>query len=263
MNPEKINISDKRERYQFTAYVGHVSSEMGLLGQYENAINIIIKEIKETKTRIDIVSHPILYMMRHSMELGYKSNFEYLEKYSNRKTSNKLKKSHDLGKLHAELKEHFDLISKSLSFDQELVNKFHSYFDQTTEFITNLKPSESSSFRYSKNIKRLKIFQQTDTIDIGELKEQYDRAITLLVHTADVISPYTDYKDLADQIPDFNNGTGTVLMTFPSFQLNFIADNLDKQYEKLDPLEWKDTANDQILRIITVKETCYLTPMKK
>lgn len=84
MTDEKIDISNKRVRYQFTAYVGRVFSEMGLLGEYENAVNIIIKYLKTKKERIDIVAHPVLYMMRHSLELGYKINFEYLTHYSKR-----------------------------------------------------------------------------------------------------------------------------------------------------------------------------------
>ena len=53
MIPEKIDTTNKREKYQFTAYIGHASSDMGLLGEYENAINIIIKDLKATKTRIE------------------------------------------------------------------------------------------------------------------------------------------------------------------------------------------------------------------
>jgi hypothetical protein len=66
MKPETIDITNKHEKYQFTAYVGQVFSEMGLLGEYETAINII-KDLKATKTRIDVVAHPVLYMMRHSL----------------------------------------------------------------------------------------------------------------------------------------------------------------------------------------------------
>jgi hypothetical protein len=197
------------------------------------------------------------------MEIGYKSNFEYLEKYSNRVTSKRLKRCHNLEKLHAEFKEHIDLVSKSLKIDEDIVNEFISYYDPTTKFISHLKPSEASSFRYSKNTKGLRIFQNTETIDIGELKEQYDRAITLLVHTVDVISPYTDYKDLIDKKPEFKNGVGIVRMTFPSSQLNHIANLLDEKYEKLDQLLWKDMEDDQVLTIITIENKCYLTPMKK
>lgn len=262
MTPQNIDINNKHERYQFTAYVGHTLSDMGLLGEYENAINIIIKDLKATKTRLDTVAHPVLYMMRHSLELGYKRNFEYLSAYSGRQTSKNLLGSHDLQKLHAEFKEHFDLISNDLNFDKEVVTEFEKYYTQTTALISQLGSGEASSFRYTKNIKGQQIFQSSDTIDVGELKGIYDNAITMLVHTSDLILPYTDHKDLLDKVPNFQGSVGTVKMTFPSFQLNFIADKLDEQYEKLDQLKWKHTEEGQSLIIVTVGDTCYLTPIK-
>jgi hypothetical protein len=259
---EKIDVENKHEKYQFTAYIGHVFSEMGLLGEYENAINIIIKDLKATKTRIDVVAHPVLYMMRHSLELGYKSNFEYFEPYSNRRTSKKIFECHDLQKLHVEFKEHFDLINTELNFDKDLVAEFNKYYNQTTTLINQLGSTEASSFRYTKNTKGQRIFQSTETKDIGAIKELYDNAITMLAHTSDLISPYTDYKNLINKVPTFQGGIGTVQMTFPSFQLNSIADELDMQYEKLDQLKWKDIVEGQALIIVTVENYCYLTPVR-
>lgn len=263
MTTETIDISNKHERFQFTAYVGHVFSEMGLLGEYENAINIIIKDLKATKTRIDVVAHPVLYMMRHSLELGYKSNFEYFEPYSNRQTSQNILSSHDLQKLHVEFKAHFDLINSSVHFDNDLVSEFEKYYNQTTTLIDQLGSTEVSSFRYTNNTKGQRIFQSAETKDVGQIKELYDKAITMLAHTSDLISPYTDYMDLIKKVPDFKGGVGIVQMTFPSFQLNAIAERLDMEYEKIDQLKWKDKVEGQILIILTVANNCYLTPVKQ
>jgi hypothetical protein len=262
MTPETIDITNKHERYQFTAYLGHVFSEMGLLGEYKNAINIIIKELKDTKISIDVVAHPVLYMMRHSLELGYKYNFECFEPYSSRKTIKKLIGCHDLQKLHEEFKAHFDLINSELHFDSDLVTEFEKYYNHTTTLICQLGSTEASSFRYIKNTKGQRVFQSTETKDVGEIKELYDKAITMLAHTSDLISPYTDYKDLTKKVPNFQGGVGTVQMTFPSFQLNSIADRLDEKYEKIDLLKWKDKVKGQILVIVTVDDTCYLTSVR-
>ncbi len=263
MLTEEINILDKLERYQFTAYVGHITGDMNLLGQYETAINIIIKDLKSTKTRIDVVSYPVLYMMRHSLELGYKRNFEYLEKYSKRTTSSKIQSSHNLEKLHSELKVHVDIISNELSFDKDLIQALDNYYNPTTEFIKELKPHQASSFRYTKDNKGINIFDSKDQIDIGSLKQGYDKAVIMLAHLANVISPYTDYKDLMIELPNFKNGTGIVNGIFPTFQMNDIADMLHTQYEGIDQLSWKISGSNEILRIITVKENCYLVPMKQ
>lgn len=261
MTPEKIDITNKHEKYQFTAYIGHVYSEMGLLGEYENAINIIIKDLKATKTRIDVVAYPVLYLMRHSLELGYKSNFEYLSKYSTRQTCKNLFGSHDLEKLHNELREHFDLISTALKIDNELVKEFNQHFELTTKLISQLGSTEISSFRYTKNSKGQRIFQSTDTKDIGEIKELFDKAVTMLVHTPNLISQYTDYKDLLDKLPNFQRGIGTVLMIFPVAQLNVMTKKFDEQYKKIDQLKWKDLIDDQILTVVTIDSDCYLVPI--
>lgn len=263
MNKESIDITNKHERYQFTAYIGHVFSEMGLLGEYENAINIIIKDLKSTRTRIDVVAHPVLYMMRHSLELGYKINFQYFEPYSNRQTSKNILGCHDLKKLHTEFKAHFELINNALHFDKDLVIEFEKYYTQTTKLINQLGSTEASSFRYTKNTKGQHIFQSTEAKDIGEIKELYDKEITMLAHTSDLISPYTDYKDLISKVPNFQGGIGTVQMTFPSFQLNSFANKLDDKYEKLDQLKWKDKVDGQVLIVVTIDNNCYLTPIRQ
>ena len=259
---EKVDITNKHERYQFTAYVGHVFSEMGLLGEYQNAINTIIKDLKATKTRVDVVANPLLYMIRHSLELGYKSNFKYFEQYSKKETSKKTFESHNLQKLHEEFKAHFDLIKTELNFDKDLVTEFDKYYNQTTTLINQLGSTEASSFRYTKNIKGQRIFQSTETKDMGAIKELYDNAITMVSHVSDLISPYTDYIDLINKVPTFQGGIGIVQMAFSSFQLNSIIDELDKQYEKIDQLKWKDKIEGQELIIATVENYCYLIPIK-
>lgn len=263
MKHETIDITNKHERYQFTAYVGQVFNEMGLLGEYETAINIIIKHLKATKTRIDVVAHPVLYMMRHSLELGYKRNFDYFKPYSNRQTSNKILVCHDLQKLQVEFKVHFDLINAALNFDSNLTTEFEKYYNETTKLIDQLESKEASSFRYTRDAKGNRIFQSSETKDVGEIKKLYDKAITMLVHTSDLIAPYTDYKDLIEKAPSFQNGIGTVLMKFPSFQLNSIVDKLDEQFEKLDQLKWQDDVEGQVLIVITIENNCYLTPIKQ
>lgn len=260
MIPEAINVANKHDRYQFTAYVGHAFSDMGLLGEYENAINIIIKELKATKTRIDVVAHPVLYMMRHSLELGYKGNFEYFKNYSDRASINM---GHNLEKLHLELKAHFDLMKVKLNFDKILIEEFEKYYNETSLLINQLGPTEVSSFRYTRNTKGQRIFQGTETKNIGEIKALYDKAVTMLVHTSDLVAPYTDYADLVKKLPDFQGGLGTVQMTFPSFQLDFVVSRLNEQYEKIDRLSWKDKVAGQMLVVVTIDDNCYLTPVKR
>lgn len=262
MTAEFIDPENKHVRYQFTAYVGHVHSEMSVLRQYEAAINIIVRNLKETGTRLDVVSYPVLYMMRHSLEIGYKTNLFHLKKYSGREISKKILESHDLSKLHSEFKEHFDAISSKLSFDKELVLQFYEYYDPTTELVQILKPTEASAFRYVTDVKGKSIFSGTDTMDVGMIKGRYDNAITMLSHTADIISTYTDYIDLTTELPDFKNGMGQVVMTFDLFELDFVSRHLDEKYKKVNSLTWRNIVTNQNLIVVTVNTKCYLVPIK-
>lgn len=192
MASEIIDLTNKHEKYQFVAYIGHTFSEMQILVEYKSAINILIKDLRTTKTRVDVVTHPLLYMMRHSIELGYKNNFKYFESYNGRQTSKRLFRSHDLQELHIEFKTHFELANSALYFDNDLVIEFNSYYDETTKLINQLGSTEASSFRYIKNTKEQRIFQAAETKDIGEIKKLYDKAITMLIHTSDLVSSYID-----------------------------------------------------------------------
>jgi hypothetical protein len=262
MTTETIDIENKHVRYQFTAYVGFVHSGMSVLGEYETAINIIVKNLKETNTRLDVVAYPVLYMMRHSLEIGYKENILYLKKYSGRQANKRILERHDLNQLHLEFKEHFEAISTKLSFDNELTLQFYKYYDPTTQLIQSLEPTEASAFRYVTNVKGESIFNGTEKKDFGVIKGQYDNAITMLAHTADVISTYTDYVDLLTELPDFKNGTGQVVMTFASYELDNVTRHLDQKHEKVDKLTWKDKVDNQNLVIVTVDKKCYLLPIK-
>ena len=100
----------KREMERLKAYVGYSHSDMNLVGQYENAVDILFNHIIENKQRIDVIAHPLLYLMRHSIELALKENIRYLNKYSNLGLS-KIK-THSIDDLFIEFEEEFDIPTK-------------------------------------------------------------------------------------------------------------------------------------------------------
>lgn len=263
MIAEKIDNTNKHTKHQFTAYIGFVKNEMELVCEYTNAINIIIKYLKDTKTRIDTVANPVLYMMRHSLELGYKINLDYLIKYSKKPLKEKVISGHNLSELHNELKIQFDTIAANLNFEKDIIVEFYEYYNHTTKLINKLGATEISSFRYVHNKKGKQIFKSNEIRDIGSLKEYYDKAITMLVHTANLIAEYTDYVELIESIPTFKIGIGKVIMTFPLSQLESIINNLNDEFEQIESLKWKDKNKSQILTVLTIENKCYLTPINE
>jgi DNA-binding phage protein len=52
----------KVELERLQARVGFSYFDMNLVGQYENAINILINNIIEEKNRVDLIAHLLLYL---------------------------------------------------------------------------------------------------------------------------------------------------------------------------------------------------------
>ena len=112
--PENIS---KRQSDRLTAFIGFSYSDMNLVGQYENAVDILINQIIEEKNRVDTIAHPLLYLMRHSIELGLKVNIKYLEKYS-KLTITKFK-THTLSDLFSEFEKHYNKIALENNFENQ------------------------------------------------------------------------------------------------------------------------------------------------
>jgi hypothetical protein len=257
---------EKIDRYlqdRMQAHLGMFPSHMSYLGQYENAVDIIFNHFVETNNNIDLVVNPFLYMIRHSVELGLKVNVNYLEKYSKHMTSNRIKHSHNLTNLSVEFEKHFTLLNAKYNFDNIINKQFTEMYDKLMRLIKQLG-EDDSSFRYAQDIKGNIIFPGAEKRNIIEMKGLYDESIKLLAYTADAISPYTDYEDMLQLAPQFTSGVGYILMRFPNFQKNFVADAMNEKdaYEKLDALKWRDLKEEIDVVILEIGKECFLVPQK-
>ncbi|MGG7035752.1 MAG: hypothetical protein ACI7YS_11255 [Flavobacterium sp.] len=182
---EKINRLNKLEDYLFDAHIGQKISEMSILIEYKRAINILIENLQETKTSVDTIDFPLLYMMRHSLELGFKFNIRFLAKYNDKELKDRLLYCHNLEILLNEFKELIMLINPK--FDNDLKSQISKYLDSTSKLVLELGPTEASAFRYLEH-KNVHIFGSKEKRNVREIKELYDEALIMLVNTFDVIS---------------------------------------------------------------------------
>lgn len=257
---------EKLDRYlhdRMLAHLGTFPSHMSYLGQYENAVDILFNHFVETNNNIDLVVNPFLYMIRHSIELGLKANVNYLEKYSGRVTSNRIKHSHNLANLSTEFEKHFRLLNNKHNFESIIQKQFKEMYDKLKQLIIQLG-DDDSSFRYAQDTKGNIIFPGNEKRNIIDMKALYDESIKLLAYTADVVSPYTDYEDLMQLAPQFSSGVGYILMRFPAFQKNIIADTMDekKEFRKLDSFKWRDEKENLEIVILEIGQECFLVPQK-
>ena len=255
------NLSN-REKDRLTAYVGSSDSDMNLVGQYENAINILINKIVEEKSRIDIIAYPLLYLMRHTIELALKENIKYLKKYS--KLNLGKIKSHNLEDLLTNFETHYTKIEQNCNFDIELKKKCQSYISELKSTIKTLG-IDSSSFRYVNSFDESKIFEFNKTINIFELKNKFDNSMIFLTHNSDTISPYTNYIDYIKYDRTIETESlKIVLYLFDKSERDWLIENLNQKYELvIKHKKWFDKNMNYYVYLKSVNLKLYVIPMKK
>ena len=250
------------ELEKLNAYVGNSYSDMNLVGQYENAIDILINFIIEKGDRIDLIAHPILYLMRHSIELSLKENIRYLDNYS--KLGLGKIKTHSINELFNEFEKHYNKIADDLNFKDELADEYIKYTNDLRKLILKLG-TDDSSFRYINSTDGTKVFNHDITINIYELKKVFDNSRILLTHTADAISPYTDYIDYIKQDKSIKTKSfGFVLLSFPKYQKEWLIEQLNNEYKIITKKQiWFDTEKDYFLHLKIANHKCFVIPMKE
>ncbi|MFN8350291.1 MAG: hypothetical protein U0U25_02380, partial [Flavobacteriales bacterium] len=73
---------------------------MGVFGQYARAVEYLYKAIEQTSFSADHCSYPLLYLMRHSIEVGLKANIQCVVQEGQNVSGQQAGNIHDLSKLH-------------------------------------------------------------------------------------------------------------------------------------------------------------------
>jgi hypothetical protein len=200
---------DKYTKNRFEAYIGYYLTFGGYLNSYKNAFDILVQSIMESGSRIDVIAYPVLYIARHCMELGFKSNIRFFMKYSEKENFRKAN-THNLVtlfsafKLHVNetiknLKEKYDIVVEQGDIDE--FNQFCVEVDKLTNVFHKLD-EKSDSFRYPIDKENNKSFDNKETINILDVKELFEKAMTLFFYTSDVFGKYTDFADEIEKIYD-------------------------------------------------------------
>ncbi len=201
---------NKRTEHRFTAFIDYYLSFPNYLGSYKRSFDILIKDVIETKSHVDYIAYPILFLARHCMELGLKTNIRYFSKYSC-KDDYTVAGTHDLEKLFKAFKMHVNetfvtLKAKyGITAEKEDKKSFNDLCSEVEKLNTTFHALDKNSdaFRYPIDKEQNPSFQRGDRINIIDVAELLEKSMTLFVHTADVFSKYTDY---ADEIENYYEG---------------------------------------------------------
>jgi hypothetical protein len=190
-------------RALFEAYLGNYLTFSGYLNSYHEAFKALMKEVETSGWHVDRFAYPLLFMARHCLELGFKTNIRHFSKYS-RKSDHTKSTSHNLIALFGAFRLHIGETIKKLKddhseeVDPSEVTEFETYCSELEKLtdVFNKLDEGSDSFRYPVNsARKVPSFQFDDRINLLDVEKLLSQAMILFNHTADVFSKYTDYMD--------------------------------------------------------------------
>ena len=189
-------------RAKYEAYLGNYLRFGSYLNFYHEAFKVLMKDVETTGGHVDRLAYPMLFIARHCLELGFKSNIRYFKKYSEKNDFTN-SDSHDLKELFHGFKLHVQETVKNLKKKHGIeiekieikefekicneIEKLTIYFDQVDK--------GSFSFRYPVDKKNTKVFKFDERINLLDIEDLLNKGMILLNNTADVFAKYTDYAD--------------------------------------------------------------------
>jgi hypothetical protein len=193
---------NKRTEHQFTACIDYYMSFPSYLGSYKRSFDILLKDVIETKSHVDYISYPLLFLARHCMELGFKTNIRYFSKYSN-KDDFTIAGTHDLENLFKAFKLHVNetFINLKAKYNIDVEKDDKKSFKELCNEVYKLNnifhalDKNSDAFRYPVDKKQNPSFRKGERINVIDVVELLEKSMTLFLHTSDVFSKYTDYAN--------------------------------------------------------------------
>ena len=186
---------------KFEAHIGFTPTYGNYLSAYREAIELLFQQIESGHAPVDTLAIPFLFMVRHSLEIGYKMNINYLSRYSNLDDKVDWDK-HFLAELHEAFARHYMAVSEKLEVEEKVDTEFQEMHKKLGDLTTQLNKIDrgSFSFRYPMDLDQKRVFDHDEKINLLDVKETFDQAMILLFHTADVLSIYTDYHDYMNEL---------------------------------------------------------------
>jgi hypothetical protein len=177
------------------AHVGIYQNFGAYMAFYETAVERLFDVLQSGAETSDTLAMPILALMRHSMELGYKYSLWELHQMMDEKFDSQKYGHHELPSLHKSLYDYFKRTVEHYRLPDHVMDGFEKYRLKTETAMQKFSALDklSFSFRYPIDKKSGGVnFGLHTTIDLSQMRQLYDEAMILLRHTADVVGEYVD-----------------------------------------------------------------------
>ncbi len=154
--------------------------------QYQEAFEFLFNNRENAKKESKLIDLPLLYLLRHYLELSFKYNIEYFKCYSGKPDYlTKLNGgTHKIDFLYEAFKLHFDESLKKVTVEKDLKTQIDNYFVELKKLVHTLSKLDNDgvSFRYSDDKNGTENIATEQKIDLIE----------------EVGKPYKNSKDLLD-----------------------------------------------------------------
>jgi hypothetical protein len=175
---------ERIKRSKRFSHVGmHLTSNVTYSMQYKEAFDTLYESSKP----VDTIALPMMFLMRHYLELILKFNIKYFSKFSESEYMlTKIKSEHKLEALADSFQQHWKLVVKKYNLginDKEYIKKF-----QNLIVLMHQLDAYSMSFRYSHDKDNKEHFEWQDTLDIYSIKNMLEEVLPLLNHSTDIFS---------------------------------------------------------------------------
>jgi len=182
---------EKKDRYKFESYIGWNQSWWNYYEQYKEAVDKIV-ELVESGTPIDTISLPLLFLTRHSLELGLKANILKLEGVNDKVGKITLSGSryHSLELLYNKFEEHLNVILKEKKVSQTTRDEIADYlneFEPLKDILHNLDEG-SFNFRYPVDTSGVPNFDWNDKVQVADIIDMYYKIQPFLLYTENVLA---------------------------------------------------------------------------
>lgn len=176
------------------ANVGLYQTFGAYLGSYEQAVERLFSAAQSGHEALDVIAPPLLFLMRHAIELGYKYTLWELHQMNGEPYDLERYGDHKLRQLHRALGAQHEKAVAKYDLPESESENFKEYYSRTEAGMSLFEEMDATSFtfRYPIDKKGALNLPREQTVDLQALKLAFDDAMILLRHTADVLGEYVD-----------------------------------------------------------------------
>ena len=147
----QLNINDKILKHEWTLYTIETQTLGHLKTQYDNLIITMLNAIKSRELETADIYLPLLFLIRHSLELGYKDNLSEVINRLNKSQTKKVQEKHSLESLYNIVSQFVvDARSRMTPSDEPIMREIDDYLPivRSLSNILHNIDNVSHSFRF-------------------------------------------------------------------------------------------------------------------